>query len=96
MAFSVDEFVKKFSAFPGDLSLTLFNEQGESYRAGEIKSLVHKKNSVKIRWERTEPFTHSLPLTYGVLHRGKKVWEVVSIKPLDNSADGSELEIELG
>lgn len=78
-----------------DAKLTLFNVTGEQYVAGEITTLIHNNNGLTLRWLATAPFTHILPLTHGMLFRGKNILNTFSITPLDNSVDGTEFELKI-
>lgn len=93
MSLSNAELIKKVGQFP-DLNLTLFNENKESYRAGELRTLIHTKRGVTLRWAMDKPLDNITPLTHAVLHRGPKVWNVLSIRPLASDSLGTELEIK--
>lgn len=92
---TVNEFMKKF-AHTQDISLTLFNERGESYTADTLQSLTHTNNRIKARWVAEEPFTHAIPLNHAAIHRGERVWATFGIKPIDNSVEGGFIEVVYG
>lgn len=89
--FSVDDLVHKLNT--GTVNLTLFNESGESYTAGEVTTFARVGSKAKIRWEASNPFSHVMPLTHAILHRGKSVWTVVAIRPVNNDIECTELEL---
>lgn len=78
-----------------DAKLTLFNQKGETYSAGEVTTLIHTNKGLTLRWKASEPFSHALPFTWAALHKGKKIFNVITIKPLDNGAVGTELELHV-
>lgn len=84
--------MKKINQFE-DVNLTLFNEQEEDYHAGELRTLIHTKKGIKIRWAMDKPLSNIHPLTHAVLHRGEKIWSVVGIRPVTPEFEGTELEI---
>lgn len=94
MTLSVNDLVKKIQQ--GPVNLTLFNDKGESYRAGNITTFKRTNKGVKIRWESNKDFNHIMPLTYAILHRGRKMFTVFGINPIVNSILASELEINYG
>lgn len=78
-----------------DTTLTLFNESGESYLAGALTALIHTNKGLTLRYQLTEPFSHALPFTYAMVHSGKDVWNIVSIAPIDNGIEGTEVEVHV-
>jgi hypothetical protein len=76
-------------------NLTLFNESGETYPAGEITTLIHTNKGLTLRWSAVNPFTHVLPLTHAAIYTGKRILQVVAIRPLDNGVTGTELELRV-
>lgn len=78
-----------------DTSLTLFNDSGEVYSAGKVTTLIHTNKGLTLRWALPEPFNHTSPFTQAMIHTGHKIWNVLTIKPLDNSAVGTEVEVRI-
>jgi len=75
--------------------LTLFNDAGETYPAGDITTLIHTNKGLTLRWAAPEPLNNALPFTYAALHRGKKIIQVTQIKPVDNGVYGTEFELRV-
>lgn len=88
-----EEFMAKIARVP-EVSLSLFNEDGEYHRADSIKTLTRTNKGIKIRWEVTEPFTQVMPFTHVVLHKGKTIWNVLAIRPIASDVQPTELELE--
>lgn len=78
-----------------DANLTLVNADGEVYPAGEITTLIHTNSGLKLRWKLNNPFTNALPFTHAIVHRGEKIIKTVAIRPLDNGAFGTEIELHV-
>jgi hypothetical protein len=92
VSLSNSDLLKKVKQF-SEVDLTLFNEKGESHRAGELRTLTHKNNGIRMVWGKNRPFTNIHPLTHAVIHRGSKVWNVIGIRPINNDVEGTEIEI---
>jgi hypothetical protein len=82
-----------FKALP-DSALTLFNEFGESYRAGAITTYTKTVNRLKMRWELDNPMTNVSPFTYAMVHTQKRVLNVTKIVPFAPGVNPKEIELE--
>jgi len=75
-----------------DVSLTLFNESGDRYTAGPMRTFTRINRGIKMSWPIVgNPITGE-PFTYAALHVDDKVLEVVSVNDVTNF-EGSELEL---
>lgn len=75
-------------------SLTLFNEYGETYKAGIISTYVKTNSKLRMRWSCAEPMTNNSPFTHAMLHTDRRVLRISTIQPFEPGTDPKEIELE--
>ena len=77
-----------------DTLLTLFNEFGERYDAGDITTFTKGASKIKMRWTCADQMENVSPFTHAMLRKRNKVVAMVPIIPFEPGSNPREIELE--
>lgn len=77
-----------------DSLLTLFNQFGETYEAGEITTFTKGISKIKMRWTCPTPMKNLSPFTHAMVHTARKIINVSAIIPFEPGTEPKEIELE--